>query len=247
MRRPGTLFALASMILLLAACPAPRRVLGVVYDGARLGVFATGAAFVKPLRDATVTWSCPSGGPAPQKLTTDYDGRFASKDFHEDMPASCELVVSKPGYQTFREKFDQLCEDPPMTVCRQTRVAVQLIPEPPPPTATVALSATAIPGTPAVQTVLTVTLAADGAAYVDGAKIADDEAVLPAARGAMAKNPEVRAVIKADKAVAHGRVVHVLDLLKQAGVSKIAFGVSSMPLATAPEPIPPSPAPATTR
>ena len=31
---------------------------------------------------------------------------------------------------------------------------------------------------------------------------------------------------KADSAVPHGRVIHVLDLLKQASVSKIAFGVT---------------------
>ena len=39
-------------------------------------------------------------------------------------------------------------------------------------------------------------------------------------------NPDVRAVIRADKDVAWGSVVHVLDLLKQGSVAKIAFGVS---------------------
>jgi biopolymer transport protein ExbD len=36
----------------------------------------------------------------------------------------------------------------------------------------------------------------------------------------------VRAVIRADAAVPHGRVVHVMDLLKQADIGKIAFGVT---------------------
>ena len=39
-------------------------------------------------------------------------------------------------------------------------------------------------------------------------------------------HPDLRAVIKADAAVTHGRVIHVLDLLKQAHVNKIAFGVT---------------------
>jgi biopolymer transport protein ExbD len=57
------------------------------------------------------------------------------------------------------------------------------------------------------------------------------------AKSAREKNPELRAVIKADTAVTHGRVIHVLDLLKQAQVAKIAFGV------TPTSPIAPQPAP----
>jgi biopolymer transport protein ExbD len=33
-------------------------------------------------------------------------------------------------------------------------------------------------------------------------------------------------VIRADEKVEHGRVIHVLDLLKRAGIAKIAFAVS---------------------
>jgi biopolymer transport protein ExbD len=40
------------------------------------------------------------------------------------------------------------------------------------------------------------------------------------------KSPDLRAVIRADASVTHGRVIRVLDLLKQAGISKIAFGVA---------------------
>jgi biopolymer transport protein ExbD len=77
-----------------------------------------------------------------------------------------------------------------------------------------------------IQVVFSVTMAADGTAQVDGKAIANDDAVLPLAQTAHEKNPELRAVIKADSAVPHGRVIHVLDLLKQGGVSKIAFGVT---------------------
>ncbi|MGH7271082.1 MAG: ExbD/TolR family protein, partial [Polyangiaceae bacterium] len=55
--------------------------------------------------------------------------------------------------------------------------------------------------------------------------------ILPLAREAQVEHPELRAVIKADTAVTHGRVIHVLDLLKQAHVNKIAFGVSPLPAA----------------
>ena len=36
-------------------------------------------------------------------------------------------------------------------------------------------------------------------------------------------------MIHADVAVQHGRVIHVLDLLKQAEITRIAFGVSPIP------------------
>jgi len=85
------------------------------------------------------------------------------------------------------------------------------------------------PGTVDVPSVLNIVLAADGTTQVGAEAVPDDEAVLGAARAAHAKNSEVRAVIKADSAVSHGRVIHVLDLLKQAQIMKIAFGVSPLP------------------
>jgi biopolymer transport protein ExbD len=88
-------------------------------------------------------------------------------------------------------------------------------------------------GTSDVQTVFSILLAADGRTVVDSSQIANDEAILPLARTAQAAHPELRAVIKADSAVTHGRVIHVLDLLKQAHVSKIAFGVT--PVQAAPQ------------
>jgi len=80
-----------------------------------------------------------------------------------------------------------------------------------------------------VQTVFSVVLAADGSTQIDSKPVANDDAIFPAAKDAHAKNAELRAVIKADSAVPHGRVIHVLDLLKQAQVAKIAFGVSPAP------------------
>jgi biopolymer transport protein ExbD len=79
-----------------------------------------------------------------------------------------------------------------------------------------------------VQTVFSVELSIDGKAVVDSKPIANDEAISGLAKQARAKNKDLRAVIRADRKVEHGRVIHVLDLLKRAGVSKIAFAVSPL-------------------
>jgi biopolymer transport protein ExbD len=85
-----------------------------------------------------------------------------------------------------------------------------------------------------VQVVFSVVLAVDGSTQVDSKPVANEDAILPLAREAHAKTPDLRAVIKADSAVTHGRVIRVLDLLKQAQISKIAFGVSPTPPAPGP-------------
>lgn len=77
-----------------------------------------------------------------------------------------------------------------------------------------------------IQTVFSVELSADGKARVDSKPIANDDEVSALAKAAKGKNPDIRAVIRADKKVEHGRVIYVLDLLKRVGVSKIAFAVS---------------------
>jgi biopolymer transport protein ExbD len=83
-----------------------------------------------------------------------------------------------------------------------------------------------------VQVVFAVELYAGGDIMVDQKKLANDDALFPLAREGHAKTPDLRAVIKADGTVQHQRVIHVLDLLKQAGIAKIAFGVTPV----APEP-----------
>ncbi|HEY4016656.1 MAG TPA: biopolymer transporter ExbD [Polyangiaceae bacterium] len=94
-------------------------------------------------------------------------------------------------------------------------------------------------GTSDVQVVFSIILAADGRTMVDGKAVPSDDDILALARDAQGQHPDMRVVIKADAAVMHGRVIHVLDLLKQAHVSKIAFGVTpappAAPLAPAPQ------------
>jgi len=77
-----------------------------------------------------------------------------------------------------------------------------------------------------MQTVFSVELLADGRTRVDSEFVSNDEAISAKAKQALAKNKDLRAVIRADKKVEHGRVIHVLDLLKRAQLNKIAFAVS---------------------
>ncbi|MDC0684443.1 ExbD/TolR family protein [Sorangium atrum] len=74
-----------------------------------------------------------------------------------------------------------------------------------------------------VQAVLSVVLPAEGPVQVDGAAI-DDAALRERARAALSRDPQLRAVIQADRAVSHGRVMTVLDTLKAAGIARVAFG-----------------------
>jgi biopolymer transport protein ExbD len=78
-----------------------------------------------------------------------------------------------------------------------------------------------------VQEIFSVVLFAAGGTQIDGTSVATDDDILPRARAARgaAANEDLRAVIKADGAVPHRRVMHVLDLLRRAGISKIGFGV----------------------
>ena len=78
----------------------------------------------------------------------------------------------------------------------------------------------------ALQQVFSVELSADGKTRVDSSDLPNDEAITALAKTAKAKTADLRAVIRADRKVEHGRVIHVLDLLKRAGVAKIAFAVS---------------------
>ena len=78
----------------------------------------------------------------------------------------------------------------------------------------------------ALQTVFAVELTADGKTRIDSEAVGNDEALTPLAKTAKAKNKDLRAVIRADRKVEHGRVIHVLDLLRRAGIAKIAFAVT---------------------
>jgi biopolymer transport protein ExbD len=82
------------------------------------------------------------------------------------------------------------------------------------------------------QEIFSIVLFENGGTRVDSTDLATEDDVLGLARTAKDKTADLRAVIKADGAVPHRRVMHVLDLLKQAGVAKIGFGVVPLPAAS---------------
>jgi biopolymer transport protein ExbD len=64
----------------------------------------------------------------------------------------------------------------------------------------------------------------EGKLFLDGAPATTDGA-RAAVRAAVAKSAEARAIISADRAVSHGRVVEIIDLVKREGLTKFAIDV----------------------
>ncbi len=75
-----------------------------------------------------------------------------------------------------------------------------------------------------VQVILSVIVPVRGPMLVNGAALPNDDALADKARAALASDRDLRAVIQADGDVPHRRVIHVLDLLKGAGLTRVAFG-----------------------
>lgn len=73
---------------------------------------------------------------------------------------------------------------------------------------------------------LNVTLSADGKIDLNGEFVSKDQLIERVASN-VNQNPEVHAVISADKAVPHGSVIEVLDSLQLKGVKKFAINVEA--------------------
>jgi biopolymer transport protein ExbD len=71
---------------------------------------------------------------------------------------------------------------------------------------------------------LAITLDAKGGTFLDGNPV-KDAALRAHIRRARSKDPELRSTIAADGAVPHRRVVRVVDLLRQEGVTRFALNV----------------------
>jgi len=71
---------------------------------------------------------------------------------------------------------------------------------------------------------LNILIGSSGELSLDG-KPATEEVVRQVAEGEFKLNADVQAIISADKAVPHGRVVQVLDIVKSAGVKKFAISI----------------------
>jgi biopolymer transport protein ExbD len=90
-----------------------------------------------------------------------------------------------------------------------------------------------------VQQIFSVALLPDQRLLVDGVALSDEQ-LLSKARAAIGAHPDLRAVIDAAGNVPHSRVLSALDVLRQAGVARVAFGVSPKPALQVPSSTDPS-------
>ncbi|MGD0462841.1 MAG: biopolymer transporter ExbD [Tepidisphaeraceae bacterium] len=63
-----------------------------------------------------------------------------------------------------------------------------------------------------------------GSAYLNKRAI-DDNQLIGALAGFRKANPDLRIIISADTEARHGDVIHVLDLVRLAGIEKVAFEI----------------------
>ncbi len=77
---------------------------------------------------------------------------------------------------------------------------------------------------PTLPRSLSLVLDAKNQVFLQGKRI-DPAGLAGQLRGYAATNPELRIVLSADDSVTHGKVVELLDSVRQAGVTQIALGV----------------------
>ncbi|MDI3289550.1 hypothetical protein [Polyangium sp. 15x6] len=77
-----------------------------------------------------------------------------------------------------------------------------------------------------VLMLFSVVLNANGLTIIDGNVVQTDEEIRAAAARAHERVPDVRAIIQADSSTSWRNVLHTMDLLKQGGIAKVAFGVN---------------------
>ena len=80
----------------------------------------------------------------------------------------------------------------------------------------------------ATQTVLNVSVDAQGGVLANGAKVSGDAELKSRAAQALKDNPELRTVISASAAASHGKVMHVLDTVRDAGITRVAFAADKI-------------------
>ena len=74
----------------------------------------------------------------------------------------------------------------------------------------------------AVSVAVAVSIDASGAIFADARPVTEEQ-LITTMRDRHRENAEVRAIIAADARVPHGRVVHVIDLVRRASVTKFAI------------------------
>lgn len=79
-------------------------------------------------------------------------------------------------------------------------------------------------GGDAVESTLNIVVTKEGEFYLDGSP-ASEEDIARRIERERESNPKLQAVIAADKGVAYGRVVNVIDLVKKNGVKSFALNI----------------------
>ncbi|MBN2802905.1 MAG: biopolymer transporter ExbD [Deltaproteobacteria bacterium] len=77
-----------------------------------------------------------------------------------------------------------------------------------------------------IVTTLAVSITKDGDLYLDGSKTSEP-LLKTSITDAQKTNEDVRVVIAADKQVSHGKVVHIIDVVRQLGISKFAINIDA--------------------
>lgn len=80
-----------------------------------------------------------------------------------------------------------------------------------------------------IQEILSVILQVNGPTLINGEEVLDDQGLQNIAALFAHDTSDARAVINADGDVPHKKVIHTLDILKQAGIVHVAFGISPTP------------------
>jgi biopolymer transport protein ExbD len=81
----------------------------------------------------------------------------------------------------------------------------------------------------ATQRILNIGIDRAGVRTVDGVPVPNDETLRLRALELYRHHPDTRTIIQASRAAEHGVVMRVLDLLRLAGISKVAFAVEPEP------------------
>jgi biopolymer transport protein ExbD len=84
-----------------------------------------------------------------------------------------------------------------------------------------------------VQGPVMVTMDKDGKTFLDGAEVTT-ETLLAKMRDAVSKDKEARAIISADQSLNYGKVMGLIDLVKEAGIVKFALNIQKEAKAAAP-------------
>jgi biopolymer transport protein ExbD len=84
-----------------------------------------------------------------------------------------------------------------------------------------------------VQGPVMVTMDKDAKLFFDGSEVAQDQ-LLGRMREAVGKDKDVRAIITDDQSLNYGKVMGLIDLVKEAGIAKFALNIQKEAKAAAP-------------